>query len=773
MKLRRAAITAALLGVLGAAPALPAQAPPNQVQPPRSFTVSRAASPIKIDGLLDEPAWATATLIELDNEYFPGENTSPPVQTRCFVTFDGDNLYVAFRADDPAPDGLRAHLADRDSAQSDDTVGFMIDTFNDRRRAFQFRVNPLGAQMEAANSDVDGSEDWSWDAIWESRGRIRQGGYDVEVRIPFSSLRFPRGAEASQTWGFLAMRDYPRSTRHRIRSTWTDRNKSCLICQFDSLTGFEGISPGRNLELDPTVTSYRTDERVDETPNDPIPQGQLEKGDLHAEAGLTARWGITPNVTANAAINPDFSQVEADAAQLSINTRFALFFPEKRPFFLEGADLFGTPLQAVFTRTIVNPTAGLKVTGKEGASAFGIFLAQDDVPNEFDNLIIPSNRRSTSDRTDPKVTTGVVRYRRDVGRTSTLGVLYTDREAGGYSNRLGGLDGTSRLTDSDTVRWQYLFTTTRYPDEVALRNGQPSHPFKGDGFSVEYGHETRDWFWFSRVQSLDPGFRADAGFIPRVDTRSASAGLNRTLWGKPGSWYNQLGIFLGADRTEDHERELSDEGVDLNFSYSGPLQTYLELGVSQNRDEWDGVLYNNTRQFVFLGMRPTGSFGLNISARSGETIDYDNSRQARFVTVSPGIDFSFGRHVRGTLSHTRQRLKVDEGDLFSVKLTQTTLHYHLNLRTFFRLILQYTDVDLNPELYAPEEPPRESEHLLAQFLFSYKVNPQTIILLGYSENREAIDPTVTDPMDPTPPGAIGLTRTDRVFFLKLGYAWVK
>ncbi|HJX29273.1 MAG TPA: carbohydrate binding family 9 domain-containing protein, partial [Thermoanaerobaculia bacterium] len=212
---------------------------------------------ILIDGALDEAAWAAATVIPLTHEWSPGDNAEPPVRTECLVTFDSANLYVAFRAFDPDPAQIRAHLADRDTAFLDDTVGFFVDTFNDQRRAFEFRVNPLGVQMEATVNDIDATEDWSWNAIWDSAGRITAEGYVVEVAVPFRQLRFPRTAEA-QTWGFLALRTYPRSVLHDIRSASNLRNQNCTVCQFDTLAGFQRIETGHNLETVPTITAGRT-----------------------------------------------------------------------------------------------------------------------------------------------------------------------------------------------------------------------------------------------------------------------------------------------------------------------------------------------------------------------------------------------------------------------------------------------------------------------------------------------------------------------------------
>ncbi|HEY4595407.1 MAG TPA: DUF5916 domain-containing protein, partial [Thermoanaerobaculia bacterium] len=461
-----AAVCLGLL-LLSALPSLAApQEKPAAPQPApalRQFEVRRAATPIKIDGVLDEEAWKTATVVDLPYEWFPGDNTTPPVKTEALITYDGDNLYVAFRCQDPDPKAIRAHLMDRDAINTfvqDDHVGFSVDTFNDERRAFQFRVNPFGVQVDGVFSEIDGAEDFSWDAIWNAAGQITADGWTAEIAVPFRQLRFPRAA-AVQTWGFDIFRNYPRSVRHRISSRFTDRAKDCTLCQENKVTGFQGIAPGRNLELDPTLTALRSDTL------DSFPDGHLVKDQSKLDPGITARWGITPNVTLDATINPNFSQVEADVAQLAINTRFALFFPEKRPFFLEGADLFLTPLQAVFTRTVADPNWGAKLNLKEGRDALGLFVAEDSQ----NNILVPSNQGSAFAFLEDNVDSGVVRYRRDVGARSALGVLYTDREGKGddYHNRMGGLDGFIRLTPSDTIRAQYMRSDSQYPLAVARR----------------------------------------------------------------------------------------------------------------------------------------------------------------------------------------------------------------------------------------------------------------------------------------------------------------
>ena len=711
------------------------------------FNVRPTSSEIRVDGSLDEAAWAEATVVPLNHEWFPGDNTEPPVRTECLVTFDNVNLYVAFRAHDPDPSQIRANLADRDTSFRDDTVGFYIDTFNDQRRAFEFRINPLGVQMEAMVNDIDATEDWSWNAIWDSAGRITPEGYVVEVAVPFRQLRFSRTEEA-QTWGFLASRGYPRSVFHQIRSSPNNRDQECTVCQFDTLSGFRQIENGHNLEVTPTVTAGRTDARL-------RLDSPLVAGDEDVEAGFSTRWGITPNVTLNATLNPDFSQVEADVAELNVNERFALSFPERRPFFLEGADFFATPLNAVFTRSVADPSFGLKLTGKEGRNAFGVFFAED----RLNNLVLPSSEGSTRSFLEQDVRSGVVRYRRDIGKISSLGVLYAGRQADDYSNQVYGLDGSLQLTVSDVVRFQALNSETEYPSATAVGAGQPLRPFDGAAYRAAYNHTTRNWAWRAFYDRRDEGFRADSGFIPQVDFQEYNVALQRNFWGKPGAWYARFVINLNASHKEDLDGDLLNEDAALLFQYDGPLQSVVRLRILPNREAFRGVTYDNFRNDLLLALRPTGNLYAELFLRGGEDIDVTNARQVEFILVQPRVEFKLGRSVSGELQHAWQEFNVHGDRYLRANLTQTTMRYHLNLRTFFRAILQYRDVDRDLALFNPGvrlEP--QEERLFSQFLFSYKLNPQTVVLAGYSDTREE-----TNLVDE-------LTQRNRNFFLKLGYA---
>lgn len=718
-------------------------------QPERkTYSIRRAHEPVKIDGRINEEAWEKATRIELNYEWFPGNNTAPPVKTTCLVTYDSKYFYVAFIAEDPEPSKIRAHLMDRDQIEEiilDDYVGFMIDTFNDERKAFQFRVNPLGVQAEALNSDIDGGEDWNWDIIWESSGRITKTGYTVEIAIPFKQLRFPK-SRGPMTWGFTAMRSWPRDVRHRIRSTHTDLNRNCLICQFDKITGIENVQTGMNLEFDPTLTTLRTDRRSD------FPSGPLVNGSINPEFGVSMRWNPQSNITLNATVNPDFSQVEADSPQLEVNRRFALFFPEKRPFFLEGSDFFQFPNQLVFTRTISDPTFGIKLTAREGRHSLGV-LAADDTLN---NLILPSNQGSSLATLDQHVTTIIGRYRFDVGQSSSAGLLLTTRQSNGYYNRIAGLDGFFRLTQSDMVLALLALSWTDYPDDFARNYQQPEKPFSGALYGLVYQHSTRNWFWEATVGTLSSGFRADTGFLPQVDLVVYQAFVQRTWWSNNKAWWTNVGVFAGYERDNNRQGRLTSEQAQVGFRFSGPLQSIFQIRYSNGREWFNQTIFSNDSLQLFYEMKPSGALSFSLFAQVGEAIDFTGSRPGNRWVINPTIRWKPGHKVNAQLSWNLQRFTLNEGHLFTEHVAELRLFYHFNARTFIRTILQYRDVLRTPERFSFPVKER-SRNLFLQLLGSYRINAQTVLLIGFSNNH----------LGET---GIPLTQTDRTFFIKVGYA---
>ncbi|MBE0712061.1 MAG: carbohydrate binding family 9 domain-containing protein [Candidatus Aminicenantes bacterium] len=761
-KCRRPLVTTLATVLFGLAMSIPAfsaspQAKPERIEPAR-FQVAKAASKIVVDGVLDEESWSAAPVILLPFEWQPGENIPAPVKTECLVTYDIHNLYVGFRCFDPEPKKIRAHLMDRDDTDTlilDDHVSFMVDAFNDERRAFQFRVNPMGVQADANFSELEGYEDFSWDAIWSAAAKITDWGYAVEVAIPLGQLRF-RKSDGPQTWGFEAERSWPRDTRHRIISHPRSRNVNCILCQFNKLTGFEGIIPGKNIELNPTFTASRTDAM------DPAeyPDGSLERGKAAAEAGLTAKWGITPNLILNATANPDFSQVEADVAQLEINRRFALFYPEKRPFFLEGADLFLTPIQAVFTRTVADPVWGTKLTGKSGRTAMGFFGAQDEITN----LVFPSNQDTSQASLSQDAYGGVFRLRQDVGRMSTLGVLYTGRAGTDYFNHVAGADGFLRLDQKNSIIFQFLHSETDYPSAVAVDYGQNESRFGGNAVNLQFQHFSRNWIVQALYEDLSPGFRSDYGFVPRVDTRRGEAMVFRQIWGKPKGWFNLIRLGVMGQLIYDHGGTLTDRGLMLGVVYQGNLETQANFHGNFLRTYYEGRYFDTAFGTVDFRFRPFSGSEIGVQGMAGQSIDYENSRPADVLAVGPNASFSLFRHLNLILSQSYERLYAGADTIYTANLVQTKIVWNFNVRSFVRAVVQYRDLQQNPAMYTFPVDSR-AKGLFTQFLFSYKLNPRTVLFLGYADNGigGVFDSWLGS-------GRVGITRTDRTFFLKIGYA---
>ncbi len=728
-----------------------AQPDKSPFPPAAHAELKRAVSDIKIDGRLDERAWENAALLEILYEWEPGDNTPAPVKTEVLLTYDLHKFYIGFRCFDPEPHKIRAHLMDRDAVDTfiqDDHISFMLDTFNDERRAFQFRVNPLGVQADANLSELEGYEDFSWDAIWESAARIDESGYTVEVAIPFHQLRFAK-KEGPLTWGFEADRSWPRNVRHRISTHLRDRNRNCLLCQFNKISGIENVSAGKNLEFDPTLTVQRSDERSD------FPGGELEAGKIKFDPGITARWGVTSNIILNAAVNPDFSQVEADAAQLDVNTRFALYYPEKRPFFLEGADFFLTPIEAVFTRTAADPLWGTKLTGKSGRSAFGVFLTQDRV----NNLVFPSNQRTGMASLDDDVWGGVLRFRRDIGRNSTMGFLYTGRSSRDYFNHLLGADGFFRLSKTKTFSWQALYSRTDYPQAAAEAMGQEVDAFSGYAVYGQFRHYSRNMIYTLAYEDRASDFRADFGFIPRVDTRRILAAVHPIIWGKPGGWFNRIGFQVWGQRITDHDDNQTDIEGRAGIGYNGPLQSVFQAFFLYNKILYRGVEIERMFGSGYAEIKPRKGFWSWLYWEAGGAIDYANARAASSLLLNPSLELALGRHFNLNINHLYEHLTLKGERIYLANLLQARLVYNFNVRAFARVIIQYSDIKYNPALYLLPVDSREKS-IFTQLLFSYKINPQTVLFIGYTDS--GIGTANYD-----------ITRAGRTFFLKLGYALVR
>ncbi|MBT8084388.1 MAG: carbohydrate binding family 9 domain-containing protein [Woeseia sp.] len=721
----------------------------EDVQHRRVNEIPRVIGTVAIDGDTSDALWSQATRMSLDFETRPGENTAAPVETHVLLMENGNSLLVAFEASDPEPEKIRAYLRDRDSAYSDDFVGVVLDTFNDQRRAFEFFVNPLGVQMDLTNDDINQEEDDSWDAIWDSAGQITDSGFVVEMKIPLSQLRFPK-TDGIQTWGIDIIRNYPRDHRRRLAASPLDRDLNCYLCQLGKFSGLEGATPGKDLEITPTVTASRSALRADPY------QDPLASGGTNSDLGVSVRWGVTPELTANLAINPDFSQVEADVAQLDVNNQFALFFPETRPFFLEGADYFRSPLNAVFTRTVADPAIGAKLTGKHGKDTFGFFVAEDRVTN----LIFPGPFGSDSESLAIDNESVVARYSRGFGEASTVGALVTTRRADNYKNTVAGLDGRWKINDQHSIEAQFLRSSTEYPSEIISEFEQPNAEFDGDALRFNYDYSSRNWFAYARHADFDPNFRADSGFITRVDYEQQVLGLGRIWHGEETDWWTRIRVSGDWDITHDSEGRLIEKEMEAYAAINGPWQSYAEFGGLTRKVLFNNVLFQEDKLSLYVESSPRSGLFVGLWTRVGDQVDFANTRLGDEVRIQPQVNWNINRNLMLRLRGTFVQLDSKEGpNVFDARVVDTRLTWQFNVRSFIRMTLQQQDIRRNADEHI-EPVIAHRQRLGRQLLYSYKLNPQTVFFLGYSDNMLEDDDLAQ------------MTTTDRTVFMKIGYAWI-
>lgn len=747
----------ALLALLGpchptaSAQGDPAAPPAAGVETGGEYTATVVREPVQVDGVLEEEVWRTAGRIHLPYETFPGSNAPSPVETTCRLAYDARALYLGCLASDPAPDALRAYVTDRDELEGQDRIVLGLSPHADGRRAFLFQVNPLGVQGDAVYDEAQDTADLSWDAIWESAGRMTADGYVVEVAVPFRSLRFPERS-GPQSWSFYLERFWPRQAEVRVQSFREDESEACRLCQVNRLTGLQ-VSSGGSVQITPTVSASRTDER---------PLGEAEwSGELSPEAGLDVTWSVSSDVTLNATVNPDFSQVEADVAQLEANVQYALFFPERRPFFQEGADLFSTPVTLAFTRTIVDPDVGGKTTGKVHGNAFGALVARDRVTS----ILVPGPFGSSSVLLKQESWTGMARYRRDLTRTATVGALMTVREGDGYYNRVAAADAFFRPLPALQVQLQAGYSATDYPDGLGGLDGQAFDPFAGSLVSARASFDNRTWIGMAGYQRQGHGFRADAGFLPLGETTQHWAYLSRGWFGTSASAISEARFGGGA--WYDHATpsgELVSRGVWLTGRIRGPGQSTLAVNPNVFDQRLDGRTYERlVSVYIRASTRPSRWLSASIESVLGTTVDIANARRAVQRRARPEVVLRPGRQFEARLAYAVERLDTPQGErILDAAVAQARLVYNFSPRAFVRAVVQHRQTDRNRTTHVgPVTPLRESA--LSQLLFSYKVNPRTVLFLGYSDRRQGLTE-----LDDT---RTALTPTERTFFFKLGYAF--
>jgi hypothetical protein len=468
----------------------------------------------------------------------PTDGAPVSERTRVYIGYDIDNVYAAFVCFDGTPSAVRGQLGARERlAEDDDTVALHLDTYGDRKHAYAFQVSAAGVQRDGIWTESAAAWDFSFDTIWQAESRRTRDGYVVLMTIPFSSLRFPVRAE--QSWGLFVFREIPRKGELAFWPAYSPRVAGRLP-QAAIAVGMQGIVSGRSVQLTP----YMTAEAVTETP------AAADVG--RPDAGLDAKWVVRNSYVIDATINPDFSQVESDEPQVTVNERFERAFPERRPFFLENASYFRTPMQLLFTRRVVDPTIGIRVTGKHGPYGVASLVVDDGAPG--------------GDRTQ-RALVAAVRATRNVGREGVVGTFVSSREQGASANRIAGVDGRFALGSNWTGGWQAVTTATTVSQRVTAAGPAFTASLTRLGRSLTYAVE-----WHDR----GAGFRADAGYVPRVDIRSldqTAAYRFRPAGGRLVAWGPELSVAHVWDR----RGGLLDSAVTsrVTFEWTGPVKLML------------------------------------------------------------------------------------------------------------------------------------------------------------------------------------------------------
>lgn len=725
------------------------------VRPPRANEAPR------IDGRLDDAVWRNALRITEFVQQNPVEGAPATEETEVWLAYDDQNIYVAVHAHYADLSIMRANRVDRDQAFEDDNIALYFDTFLDQQRAYRFSVNGYGVQGDAivnargfsrsgrsrgrrtgGSSSYRGgipTGDSSWDALFDSGGQLVDDGYTAELSIPFKSLRYPQRDRAiPHRWGFQIVREVRGKDEFQVWAPVT-RSVSGFLTQVGMLEGMTNLSLSRNLEIMPMFTGTQFGSLN--------AQGGFVDGDASPEGGINVKYGITSNLTADFTYNPDFSQIESDLPQIEVNQRYALFYPELRPFFLEGAEIFSpSPGLVTFvnTRTIVDPEFGGKLTGKVGNTTIGLMVANDEAPGRTEGLAnVPFGEKANN-------VVGRARY--DLYAESFVGAIFTRRDFLDSHSTLGGLDGNFRLGQTQSFSFKAVQTDHRDLDRVD-RQGQM--------FNLSWRLNDRHWSSSVSLYTLSPNFRTDVGFVRRVDQKFGYTRLGYRFW--PESWVVNWGPSVTYRWNHNFDNILEDEEVRLGFDATFARNITLNATVRDEMERYGGINFqkrsgtlggqvNTSRRLAFGGYYQYGDeirYSSNPFLGRGSTGSF-------FAAVRPFSRFRSEINLR-----TSDFIDPRTGDelLFDVKILRALSTFQFTDRFLLRNISEYNSFD---------------KTLGLNVLFTYRVNAGTAFYIGYDDHYQQADHIFGDPDgdgidDQLFPMTTIYRQTNRAFFTKFQY----
>ena len=735
---------------------------------------------IDIDGRLDDAAWEGAALLRNFSQYDPVEGIPAVQPTEALVLVSDDAIYFGIRAHDSDPAEVRTSLSERDSfARSDDYIRVVLDTFNDKRRAYSFMVNAYGVQqdgiwVEGGSGGGGGGRgrrgggggggggrrgggfgpppvDYNPDFIWESDGRLDDQGYTVEIRIPFKSIRFQN--VPAQSWGINIMR---RVQRTGYQQSWAplSRDLANQLEQNGTLDRLLELDPGLFLEMNPVVTGKRLGARNSES-------GVFERDDPDGDFGFYTTYGITSNLTLDGTYNPDFSQVEADAGQIAVNERFALFFPEKRPFFLEGMDIFQLPKQLVYTRSVVDPIAGAKITGKVGSFNVGYMGAVDQVA-------------SSSSGNDAVV--NLVRMRRDLGTSSTMGLTYTDRTR--------STDVFNRVVSADTRLVMGGRYTLQLIGAGSVRGMSEGGSEWGTLTSASFARTGRTFSFNGEFENIEPAFEAASGFIRRVGLTQIQGNASVNSIGEPGALVERWGPSLSVRTLWDHDSfwdGRSTEEREIRLTGTASFRNNITLFLTGTRTDFffpesdysglftrereDMLTPLSVSQSNFQGLHSATAFLMASSwSKVRGNIRFSWAEAPLFyrtldVPIEVADQYSGSvslnlypfTSLQAEVGVTHETLIRKRGGQYSAAtIPRIRAQYQFSKALFLRSIFEYSHRDQEPLLNPVSGLPLEScigdtcsalsgAHGLdihVEVLLSYEPSPGTVMYVGYTREME-------------------------------------
>src|SRR5467141_653139 len=755
----------------------PAAPPPNEAKIPLS-KIPRVHHAPKLEYFLENhPREAELTVTDF-RQNIPGDGTPATESTTAYLSYDDKNLYVAFACHDE-PGEIRAHLSKREASDQDDGVGVLLDTFRDFHRAYYFFSNPVGVQTDAIYTEGQGY-DYSFDTLWDNAGRVTNDGYVVFFSIPFKSLRFSHDPE--QTWGIALYRTILRKSEYDYRPYVTQRVEG-LTQQFAPVGGLENVSPGRNIQLIPYGLLAN-----DHFLNQPSggPPGFVDK--FEHRAGLDAKFVAKDSLTFDLTLNPDFSQVESDDPQVTINQRFAVFFPEKRPFFIENAGFFATPIDLFFSRQIAHPQFGSRMTGKLGKWTLGALVIDDRQPGQG----------FTSGPYDTRAVDGVVRVTREFGNQSYIGGFFSSRDFADTSNRVASVDARLKLTKNWVVDVQGVHSWTRQNAQAGQnclsfqQNAQGFGSQQGNALWADASYSGRHFTFSTNYNDFSPNFCTQQGFVNRIDIRQNNA-FAGYFWRPNTGKLIDFGPTVSETVDWNHNGILQDWGAAVGFQVDLRKQTtisvnrgeaYERLGNFEFRKHSTSLsLTTQPYNWISLSTRYTQGIGENFFPPPGVPPFLGNVQRVNFgFTLRPSsrlrLDETLIYYRLGTRDGSVPPPFSPGHSIFNNYLNRTKFNYQFTKELSLRLILDYNATIANTQLFDLQRslggsddvngPFAPTKRFTTDVLLTYLLHPGTAVYFGYNNGYSDLNLRPGAPVPITVQGAPN-NSTSRLFFVKVSY----